>query len=67
VWGNYSGGGLTTSYNTYCDSSLGNWPAGTNATYSCSPGFAATGSDDYRIVGSDRGIDWSPASQTYGP
>jgi hypothetical protein len=36
-------------------------------TTACSLGFANTATDDYRLPGSDRGVDWAPAAQHYGP
>jgi hypothetical protein len=67
VWGSGSGGSWSMSNNTYCDWT-GTMPSpGTSSTKQCSPTFVAPGSDDYRIAGSDRGIDWAPANQHYGP
>jgi hypothetical protein len=36
-------------------------------TTACSLGFTNTAADDYRLSGSDRGVDWAPAEQHYGP
>lgn len=67
LYGTATGGGLTTSDNTYCDTDVaGTWPLGQNSVKNCAPAFASPSTDDYRILGSDRGIDWSPVDQTYG-
>jgi hypothetical protein len=36
-------------------------------TTACSLGFTNPAADDYRLPGSDRGVDWAPADQHYGP
>ena len=36
-------------------------------TTSCSLSFQNAAADDYRISGSDRGVDWAPADQHFGP
>jgi hypothetical protein len=33
----------------------------------CSPSFNNAAADDLRLIGSDRGVDWAPAEQHYGP
>jgi Right handed beta helix region len=58
--------------NTICEleaGSGGSWPsARTGETRSCSLAFQGTASDDYRLGGGiDRGIDWAPAQQHFGP
>jgi hypothetical protein len=67
---NMSGVGLTN--NTVCileAGSGGSWPASRpGETKSCSLSFQGTATDDYRLSGGgDRGIDWAPAQQQYGP
>lgn len=38
-----------------------------SSTVNANPPFVSTLTDDYRILGSDRGVDWRPADQHYGP
>lgn len=58
--------GYSAVNNLRCSSDNGTFPkAGFEAN--CSPAFTDPGSDDYRIVGSSRGVDWRPADQHYGP
>jgi hypothetical protein len=66
AWGSGSGGTWTLSNNTYCKWT-GTLPSpGAGATSTCSPAFNAPSSNDYRILGSTRGVDWRPADQVYG-
>jgi hypothetical protein len=52
--------------NTYCLLE-GSWPSSRpGSTVECSPPFANTAADDYRLP-SGRGVDWAPAEQHYGP
>jgi hypothetical protein len=44
----------------------GSWSTPTGETKSCSLSFANTAADDYRIPG-ERGIDWAPSEQHFGP
>ncbi len=58
--------------NTVCileAGSGGSWPsARSGETKSCSLSFQGTATDDYRLSGGgDRGVDWAPAQQQYGP
>jgi hypothetical protein len=58
--------------NTVCEleaGSGGSWPsARSGETKTCSLSFQGTATDDYRLSGGgDRGIDWAPAQQQYGP
>jgi len=66
---NMSAAALTN--NTVCSleaGSGGSWPSSRpGQTTACSLGFANTAADDYRLAGSDRGVDWAPAEQHYGP
>ena len=58
--------GYSAANNLRCSSDNGTFPkAGFEAN--CSPAFNDPGSDDYRILGSSRGVDWRPADQHYGP
>jgi hypothetical protein len=36
-------------------------------TIACAPAFNDPAVDDYRLLGSARGVDWAPAEQQYGP
>ena len=60
----------TLSNNTLCmreTGSGGSWPAAkAGETMSCSLSFRNTAADDYRL-GGERGVDWAPAEQHYGP
>jgi hypothetical protein len=52
--------------NTYCLLE-GSWTSSRpGSTVECSPPFADTAADDYRLP-SGRGVDWAPAEQHYGP
>jgi hypothetical protein len=56
--------------NTRCDreASGGAWPALVpGETIDCSPSFNDPASDDFRLLGSARGVDWAPAEFHYGP
>ncbi len=56
--------------NTRCDreASGGAWPALVpGETVDCSPPFADPASDDFRLLGSARGVDWAPAEFHFGP
>jgi hypothetical protein len=66
AWGSGSGGTWTLDSNTYCDWT-GTLPSASTSTKACSPTFTNVATDDYRVAGSDRGIDWRPADQVYGP
>jgi len=62
---NMSGIGLTE--NTVCVRE-GSWPSSRpGETTACSLSFANPAADDYRISGSNRGVDWAPAEVHYGP
>ncbi len=70
-WTNTNLSGIAYLNNTVCkreDSAGGSWPAQVSGeTISCSPAFANPSIDDYRLSGSDRGVDWAPREQHYGP
>jgi hypothetical protein len=57
--------------NTVCSldtGSGGSWASSRpGQTTACSLTFANTAADDYRLAGSDRGVDWAPAEQHFGP
>jgi hypothetical protein len=55
--------------NTICkrETSGGSWPSPSGETVACALGFANAAADDYRLAGSDRGVDWAPGEQHYGP
>ncbi len=45
----------------------GAWPRSTpGEVVDCSPTFSDPSSDDFRLLGSGRGVDWAPADQHYG-
>jgi hypothetical protein len=54
--------------NTVCkrETSGGFWPTPIGETVTCSLGFPGAALDDYRLAG-ERGVDWAPAEQHYGP
>jgi hypothetical protein len=57
--------------NTICKreaGSGGSWETTRSGeTTACSLSFQNTAADDYRLAGSDRGVDWAPAEQHFGP
>ncbi len=61
---------VTYRNNTRCQRQSaegGSWPAKTpGEMVTCSPSFAAPGSDDFRIRGG-RGVSWAPAERHFGP
>jgi hypothetical protein len=59
----------TLRNNTVCQretSAGGSWSTPIGETKACSLSFANTAADDYRISG-ERGVDWAPAEQHFGP
>jgi hypothetical protein len=69
LWTDTSMSPATLRNNTDClreTSAGGLWPTPTGETKTCSPGFANTAADDYRIDG-ERGVDWAPAEVHFGP
>jgi hypothetical protein len=60
----------TLTNNTFCKveaSSGGSWPSSRpGESTTCSLSFANASADDYRL-GGDRGVDWAPGEQHYGP
>jgi hypothetical protein len=56
--------------NTRCirETSGGAWPSSApGETIDCSPPFNDPASDDFRLIGSSRGVDWAPAELHFGP
>ncbi len=71
LWNNTNMSGITYANNTRCKretSEGGSWPSSApSETVNCSPAFNNSAADDLRLIGSDRGVDWAPAEQHYGP
>jgi hypothetical protein len=70
-WTNTNMSSIAYSDNTRCQSegsAGGSWPEqAPGETVDCSPAFNDPGTDDFRLIGSNRGVDWAPAEQHYGP
>jgi hypothetical protein len=70
-WTSTNMSGATMRDNTRCTretGSGGSWPSSVpGEIVSCSPTFNNPASDDFRIIGAGRGVDWRPADQHYGP
>jgi hypothetical protein len=70
-WTNTNLSGIIYANNTSCKSETavgGAWPSQTpGATTDCAPAFNDPAVDDFRLLGSERGVDWAPAEQHYGP
>jgi hypothetical protein len=71
LWTDTNMSGAALSNNTVCKLETGaggSWASSRPGhTTACSLSFANTAADDYRLSGSDRGVDWAPAEQHYGP
>jgi hypothetical protein len=71
LWTNTNMSVATYVNNTRCKretSEGGSWPSSTpGEVVTCSPAFNNAAADDLRLIGSDRGVDWAPAEQHYGP
>jgi hypothetical protein len=71
LWNNTNMSGISYANNTRCKRETaegGSWPSSTpGETVNCSPAFNNPATDDLRLIGSDRGVDWAPAEQHYGP
>ncbi len=71
LWNDINMSATTITNNTICQresGSGGSWPSSRpGETIACSLGFANAAADDYRLSGSDRGVDWAPAQQHFGP
>jgi hypothetical protein len=66
-WTDTNMSGATMRDNTRC-ALEGTWPSSVpGEILSCSPTFNNPASDDFRIIGAGRGVDWRPADQHYGP
>ena len=69
IWTDTNMSPATLRNNTDCmreTSAGGSWSTPTGETKACSLSFANTAADDYRISG-ERGVDWAPAEQHFGP
>jgi hypothetical protein len=70
-WTSTNLSGIVYSENTVCKretASGGSWPAQIRGeTVDCAPSFNNPTSDDFRLIGSTRGVDWAPAEQHFGP
>jgi len=67
LWTDTNMSGVSLTENTLCQRE-GSWPTSRpGETMSCSPSFVNPSADDYRISGSNRGVDWAPAEVQYGP
>ena len=70
-WTNTNLSGIVYANNTSCKregSAGGSWPAQTpGEIIDCAPAFSNPAVDDFRISGSDRGVDWAPGEQHFGP
>ncbi len=71
LWNNTNMSAISYANNTRCKRETaegGSWPSSTpGETVNCSPAFNNAAADDLRLIGSDRGVDWAPAEQHYGP
>ena len=71
LWNNTNMSAISFANNTRCKRETaegGSWPSSTpGETVNCSPAFNNAAADDLRLIGSDRGVDWAPAEQHYGP
>jgi hypothetical protein len=71
LWNDFNMSSATVTNNTLCSresGSGGSWPSSRpGETMACGLTFANTKADDYRLSGSDRGVDWAPAEQHFGP
>ncbi len=67
LWTDTEMSGVTLSENTLCKRE-GSWPSSQpGETIACILSFVNTAQDDYRLSGSDRGVDWAPAEVHFGP
>jgi hypothetical protein len=58
--------GMIESNNIYGQSPYSFTPSSTSSV-NANPPFVSPLTDDYRILGSDKGVTWRPADQQYGP
>jgi Right handed beta helix region len=69
LWTDFNMTPATLRNNTVCTretSGAGAWSTPTGETKTCSLSFANAAVDDYRI-GGERGVDWAPVENHYGP
>jgi hypothetical protein len=70
LWTDTNMSAATLTNNTVCKLETGvggSWPSSRpGLTTSCSLSFQSAAADDYRL-GGDRGVDWAPAEQHFGP
>jgi hypothetical protein len=67
LWTDTNMSGVSLTENTLCQRE-GSWPSSRpGETMACSLPFLNTAQDDYRLSGSNRGVDWAPAEVHYGP
>jgi hypothetical protein len=70
LWNDFNMSSTTVTNNTICSresGSGGSWPSSRpGETVSCGLGFPNAAADDYRL-GGERGVDWAPAEQHFGP
>ncbi|HEX4464995.1 MAG TPA: right-handed parallel beta-helix repeat-containing protein [Solirubrobacterales bacterium] len=69
IWTDWNMTPATLRNNTDCmreTGTGGSWSTPTGETKACSLSFANTAADDYRIPG-ERGVDWAPSEQHFGP
>ena len=67
LWTDTNMSGVSLTENTLCQRE-GSWPSSRpGETMACSLPFLNTAKDDYRLSGSNRGVDWAPAEVHYGP
>jgi hypothetical protein len=67
LWTDTNMSGISLTENTLCLRE-GSWPSSRpGETIACSLPFANPAADDYRLTGSNRGVDWAPAEVHYGP
>jgi hypothetical protein len=70
LWNDFNMSSATVTNNTICSresGSGGSWPSSRpGETVACGLGFANPAADDYRL-GGERGVDWAPAEQHFGP
>jgi hypothetical protein len=71
LWTDTNMSAATLANNTVCKLETGaggSWASSRpGQTTACSLGFTNTAAGDYRLAGSDRGVDWAPAEQHFGP
>jgi len=67
LWTDTNMSGVSLTENTLCQRE-GSWPSSRpGETMACSLPFLNPAKDDYRLSGSNRGVDWAPAEVHYGP